>query len=64
MLTQQIDTTKQVENITMVEINFEQFAAELDAATQAHLEWSRRVLRRAHHRRTYFMPFWRMAIRE
>jgi len=29
----------------MNEINFESFAAELDAAMQAHLEWSRRVLR-------------------
>ena len=29
----------------MHEINFETFSAELDAAMQAHLEWSRRVLR-------------------
>ncbi len=29
----------------MREIDFEQFVAELDAAVQAHLEWTRRVLR-------------------
>lgn len=29
----------------MLKIDFEQFVFELDAAMQAHLKWSRRVLR-------------------